>query len=200
MTTKTQLRIIELLLSTETPLSIREISRRLSQSYPLVYNNIQELHRNKILLKQEVPPAQIITLNPLADLQVLIAAENLKKENFLCKHKWVKLFLTDFQTFSSTSYFSVIVFGSYAKGKEHKSSDLDLLLITPDNVFSTEVNSALARCYTKAKKHIVIVTEREFSEMLAKPLELNVGNEVIKNHIILYGAEQYYAQLKRARR
>ena len=78
MTTKTQLRIIELLLSTDTPLSIREISRRLSQSYPLVYNNIQDLHRNKILLKQEVPPAQIIALHPLADLQVLIAAENLK--------------------------------------------------------------------------------------------------------------------------
>jgi predicted nucleotidyltransferase len=200
MVTPTQLKIIGLLLSTETPLSIREISRRLSQSYPLIYNNIQDLCLKKVLSKQDVPPAQIITLHSQADTKILIAAENLKRDNFLHKHKWVKLFLRDFSALFPTSFYSFIVFGSYAKGKESKSSDLDLLLIISSSIIPEKVNYVLDRCYTKIKKHLVIITEDDFSEMLAKPKELNVGNETVKNHVILYGAESYYTLLERVQR
>lgn len=200
MVTLTQLKIIGLLLSAETPLSIREISRRLNQSYPLIYNNIQDLHQKKAVLKQEVPPAQIITLHPLAPVELMMNAEALKREDFLHRHKWFKLFLKDFSTFSPTSFYSLLAFGSYAKGKENKNSDLDLLLIIPRGVNPEEFDSVLSRCYTKTKKHLIIITEDELQEMLAKPLELNVGNETVKNHVILYGAEQYYALLRRAQR
>ncbi len=200
MATITQLKIIGLLLSTEIPLSIREISRRLNQSYPLIYNNIQDLYKKKVVLKQEFPPAQIITLHPLAPAEFMINAEALKRDNFLHRHKWLKLFLRDFSAFSPTSFYSLLVFGSYAKGKESKNSDLDLLLIIPRFVNPEEFNSVLSRSYTKIKKHAIIVKESDFLEMLARPLELNVGNETIKNHVILYGAEQYYASLKKAQR
>ncbi len=200
MVTLTQLKIIGLLLSAETPLSIREISRRLNQSYPLIYNNIQDLYQKKVVLKQEVPPVQIITLHPLAPAELLINSEALKREDFLHRHKWLKLFLKDFLAFSPTSFYSLLAFGSYAKGKEGKNSDLDLLLIIPSGVNPEEFDLVLSRCYTKTKKHTIIIKENELQEMLVKPLELNVGNETIKNHVILYGAEQYYASLRKAQR
>ena len=200
MTTITQLKIIGLLLSTETPLSIREISRRLNQSYPLIYNNIQDLCQKKVVLKQEVPPVQIITLHPLAPAELMINAEALKREDFLHRHKWLKLFLRDFSAFSPTSFYSLLIYGSYAKGKESKNSDLDLLIIIPNVVNPEEFAPVLSRSYTKIKKHTIIIKENELQEMLAKPFELNVGNETIKNHVILYGAEQYYASLRKAQR
>jgi len=34
--------------------------------------------------------------------------------------------------------------------------------------------------------------------MLSNPKSFNVGNEAKKNHVILYGAEQYYQMIKKA--
>lgn len=200
MVTPTQLAIIALLLQTEEPLSIREISRRLQKSYPLVYNNLIHLEREKIILKRNIPPVQIITLNEDNAHQSIQEAEREISHRFWLKHKWVRLFMEDVLHYSPTALLTIAIFGSYAKNTFTQSSDLDLLIIVPNHTYDSKTEEALGRSYTPIKKHAVLVTEEEFIEMIKNPIKFNVGNETRKHHIILYGIEQYYQLLREAER
>lgn len=198
MTTPTQIDIISYLLKEEKPQNIRGIARSLKKSYALVYNNIEDLRRKEIILKQNLPPAQIISLNKHAPVELLIEAEKRRKHRFLQKNKWAKVFLKDVLSHAKTKFFTLIIFGSYVRGKQTEKSDLDILVIVPKKEYFKEMERALNNAYTKIKKHIVIVDELDFIEMINKPNQLNVGNEVLKNHILLYGAEQYYQLVEKS--
>jgi len=190
--TGTQIEIIGYLLNREEPQNIRGIARNLKKSYTLVYNNIEDLRKKEIIFKQEIPPAQIIKLNEHAPTSVFIEAENRRKEVFLERHKWVQVFLKDIFSYVKDAFFILIVFGSHAKMKATKKSDLDVLAIVPKKENIKEIETAMKNTYTKVKKHVVVVDQQDFLEMIKKPREFNVGNEVRKNHIVLYGVEQYY--------
>ena len=109
------------------------------------------------------------------------------------------MLLKDYLTFISTTFGILLVFGSYAKHKEKKNSDLDLLIIISDTGSKEDANQAIERCYAPPGKHFLILFEKEFLEMVKNTNQFNVGNEVIKNHIILYGGEQYYQLLNKSR-
>lgn len=197
MLTKTQIEIIGYLLNREEPQNIRGIARALRKSYTLVYNNIENLRRKEIIYKQEVPPAQIIKLNEYAPVEVFIEAEDKRKEDFLKRYKEMGVFLKDVFSNSENLFFILIVFGSYAKGKTTKKSDMDFLAIVPRKEDIKEIEVKVGKSYTKIKKHLIVVDQQDFLGMIKKPKELNIGNEARKNHIILYGVEQYYQLIKR---
>ena len=84
MLTKTQEQVLAFLLSKpEEHISIRGIAKRLKKSYTLVYNNIAKLEKNDIIIKENVPPAQIIKLNEFAPTDVFIGIELKRKKEFL---------------------------------------------------------------------------------------------------------------------
>ena len=89
----------------------------------------------------------------------------------------------------------MLVFGSYASGTQTKKSDIDLLviLLSLNEKFERELRSSLS--VSNKKLHAIAITEENFREMLHKRDEMNVVNETLNNHILLYGAEQYYALL-----
>ncbi|MFH1682819.1 MAG: nucleotidyltransferase domain-containing protein [Candidatus Woesearchaeota archaeon] len=194
--TKTQLDILGLLLTTDKPQSIRGIAKELKKSYSLTYNNLKDLQKREIIYKKDIPPAQIIELNKNAPTEIFIEAENELKRKFLKKHKWMQVFLNNLLADSRQSFFILIVFGSYSKGKQNKNSDLDLLAIVPSPESVDKMESALNKIYTQVKKHVVIITSEQFVEMIKKPEELNVGNEAKQNHLLLYGTEQYYQLIR----
>ncbi len=197
MATKTQEQILQLLLSQpEEQFPIRQIARRLKKSYTLVYNNIQELFKNGIVKKQELPPAQIIKLSENIPTTQLISIEQKRTEIFLKKHQWLNLYIKDVLKAAEKPFFIILVFGSYAKGIETKVSDIDILFIAPTKEDIPNLENA-SRQYTQAKKSIFVVSAPDFTEMVKNPKTLNIGNEAKKHHIILYGAEQYYQLLER---
>ena len=59
------------------------------------------------------------------------------------------------------------------------------------------MGAIIKKTYTPIKKHLVVVDQDNFKEMIKKPTEFNVGNEVNKNHLILYGVEQYYQLIRK---
>ncbi len=196
MVTKTQEQVLQLLLGRpEERISIRGIARLLGKSYTLTYNNIQALVKKGYLEKLSLPPAQIIQIKEGVPDSVLVNIEQKRTEAFLEKHLWIKLYLNDVLA-ASSPFFIMLVFGSYAKGIQTKSSDLDLLMITPKKEDIPELGQA-AQQYTKTKKSLSIIDARDFMEMIKKPKELNVGNEAGKSHILLYGTEQYRQLLKK---
>lgn len=104
--------------------------------------------------------------------------------------------LKDILSYTKDPFFTLAIFGSYAKGTQKQNSDLDLLLIIPTKKESLKFQAAIEKTYLKIKKDIVIVSTEECREMLKKSAELNVGNETKKHHIFLHGAEQWYSILK----
>jgi predicted nucleotidyltransferase len=197
--TNTQLDIIGYLINREEPQSIRGIARDLKKSYALVYNNIEDLKRNEIILKENIPPAQIIKLNKYAPVEIFIKAENKRTDFFLDKNGWAKIFVDDVISDCNDVFFVLIIFGSYAKNKATKKSDLDLLAVVQKKEDMGKMEAVLKNTYTLIKKHIIVVDQKIFLEMISKSQEFNVGNEAKKKHIILYGAEQYHQLVKKVR-
>ena len=89
-----------------------------------------------------------------------------------------------------------ILFGSYAKSKATTHSDIDLLLVIPFQDHYTDLEKNTKAIITLPQVDINIVTEQGLMEMWQKPGQLNVGNELLKSHIILQGAEAFL-QLRR---
>ena len=193
MLTKTQEKILCFLLgSSEEKLSIRGIARRLKLSYPLTYNNIAVLEKQGIIQKQNIAPAQIVTLNNFAPVDVFIEVELKRRSAFLQKQPWIRVMLEDILNDAPNAFFTLIVFGSYAKNTETPKSDLDLLVIVQNKKEIDAVESSIKRVYTKVKKNIIVCDVIDFREMIINPNVLTVGNEAKKAHIVLYGIEEYY--------
>jgi len=198
MFTRTQEQILIFLLSKpEEQLTIRGITKRLGKSYTLVYNNIAKLEKESIIRKQNVPPGQIIILNEFAPTEIFVDIELKRKKEFLKKYPWVQVMLNDILLSAKNLFFTLLVFGSYAKATQTKSSDLDLLIIVQDKKDIKNVEYAIDRAYTKVKKGLNFVDMNDFKEMIKNTNELNIGNEAKKHHIILYGVEAYYQLLRR---
>jgi len=195
--TKTQEQILMWLVKNpQEKATIRGIARKLGKSYALVYNNLLELERKEIIIKQPVPPAQIISLNEHAPLELFVDIEFKIKDNFLQKHSWAKLMLKDVLRNISTPFFILMVFGSYAKGSQDEKSDLDLLMVVNEKKEIKDAEKAMQNIYTKVKKSIHAVDLGNFREMLQNPGKLSIGNEAKKHHILLYGIEEYHQIIK----
>jgi len=196
MLTKTQEHILKFLFETkEEKHTIRGISKKLKKSYTLTYNNIINLEKEGIILAESVPPSKIIRLNEKAPEEIFIDLELKRKNGFLTKHPWIKLMLKDMMKNILNPFFILLVFGSYAKGVQDEKSDLDLLIIVWDKKQISSMKAAVLGVYTKIKKSLNVVDIEEFKEMLNGE-RINIGGEAKKNHILLYGVEQYYNLIK----
>ncbi len=191
--TETQEQIIEKLLANpEEVFTIRSLARKMNKSYPLVFNNLKKLKKMEVIEEQSIPPAKRITVKDAAPKNILLYIEEKRREEFLKKHLWVRVMLQDLITGVSQIFFSLIVFGSYAKGNQTSNSDLDLLVIVPKKEDIHELESAIRNVYTRIKKNFIVTTVNDFKEMVKNSEEFNVGNEAKKYHILLYGTEQFY--------
>lgn len=198
MLTKTQEQILAFLLGNpEEQLTIRGIAKRLSKSYTLVYNNIANLKKNGIIIKKEVPPGQIISLNEFAPTHIFISIELKRKKELLKSHPWIELMLEDILASTKSLFFILLVFGSYAKGTQTAKSDLDLLIIVQNKKDIKEIEDSVQKAYTKVKKGLNAIDINDFKEMVLNPNALNIGNEARKHHIILYGTEEYHQLLNK---
>lgn len=198
MLTGTQEDILGFLLGNpDEKLTIRGIAKRLGKSYALVYNNIADLEKKKLVVKQNVPPGQIITLNEFAPSWIFVDIELKRKNEFLEKHLWVKVLIEDIFNSVNNVFFILLVFGSYAKGTQTKKSDIDLLFIVKDRKYIRKIENSVKDIYSKAKTGINFADANDFREMIKDTNKMNIGNEAKKHHIILYGAEAYYQLLRK---
>ncbi len=97
------------------------------------------------------------------------------------------------------SYFTFIVAGSYANGNFTKKSDLDIAVIAENKEDSKKIFSILKNKgdLMIPQVHPYAFTKEEFLKMLLDREE-NYGKEIFRNHIIVFGAENYYLILREA--
>lgn len=190
--TKTEINVLNLFVSRILDsFTIREVSRIIKKDLKIVHTSIKKLIAKGFFIQEK----QGLRLNYRENIPDLAYIENLRKESFFKKNKLLKIHLNNFLEKTKDKFFILLVFGSYASGKQTKKSDIDLLAVIPEHGerFERELNATLS--VSTEKFHINVINTESFKEMLGKRDEANVVNETLGNHIIIYGAELYYAFL-----
>jgi len=191
--TKTEIAVMELFVSNILDsFTIREASRLIKKDLKIVHTSIKNLIANRFIRRDK---HNALYLDYKSNIQDISYIENIRKENFFKHNLLIKIYINNFLIKSKNRFFVLLVFGSYASGKKTKKSDIDILAIlpNPNESFERSLNSALST--SNEKFHINVITEENFKEMLQKRDEMNIVNETLNNHIIFYGAEQFYALL-----
>ena len=195
MLSKTQTAIMEFFVSKiSEKFTIKAVSDGINKQYPLVHRSIKPLIEKGFALKDK---HFLLSLNYKENHSTLAYIEGIRAEKFLQKHKTLDLFVKDA---SEKIKFSIIllVFGSYAEGKEGKGSDADIMAIVEDNskINSVEkILNVIASSFSQ-KFDINVISTASAYEMLSKRDEANIMNESLNKHIILLGSESYYRVLK----
>ncbi len=196
--TKTQIEIMRIFTSRiAEKFSISQVSISLKKSYPMIHRSIKALSNSNILSKDG---RGLLSLNYRENHSTLSYVESLRKESFLGKNKTLALFAKDALSGIGLDFFILLIFGSYAAGKE-KPRDVDILLIAPDKKDADKSEKILERISSSFSLdfHFVVISAESAREMLSKRDKPNVINETLDNHIIIFGAENYYRLLEHAR-
>lgn len=190
---QTEIKIIRHFIEDKSFKTIRELSKIIGSDYRIVYTATQRLLEKKILLSRIAGKSTLCELNKNYYGVEIYKAENERREDLL-KDKDIKQLCRELMSKLKSSLFILLVFGSYARGKQAKHSDIDLMFISNDKDFENRVYSILS--LIPLKTHAFVFTEKEFIRMKdsKKP---NVVKEAIENNIILYSIENYY-RLKNA--
>ena len=120
-------------------------------------------------------------------------AEDDRKAEIL-KNKNLNQLYKEIMSKVKTGSFILLLFGSYAKKTQTKTSDIDLLFISNEHNFENKISDILS--LLPLKTHALTFTEEEFVRMKDSK-KSNVIHEAIESNIILYGTEAYY-RLKNA--
>jgi predicted nucleotidyltransferase len=169
-------------------LTIRAVAALVKKDYKNVYVALKQLHKEGIISFAEIGQASKVELS--GKLHPLLLAAEYQRRTELLKNKNLALMAADFAAMRSKLYV-LVLFGSYAKGTQTKHSDIDLCFIAPENSkIESEIHSV--RGMLPFDLHVQVFSEKEFRAMV-KSKEHTVVSEILKNCIILYNVEGYYA-------
>lgn len=188
MLKKDELKVLKALLEDlSKEYSLLALSRLLKQQYFQTYRTVHQLKTAEEIKIKQVGKSRIVQLDWTKNHLNYLLAE-IERTNDFCKKTKFKLLREDTQNIGKN--FICLLFGSQAKTPK-TSSDIDLLFIIPkeydSDLFEKEVKAKLLY----SNLDISIIPEESLHEMWSYPAKFNLGNELLKKHIILYGAEHF---------
>jgi len=195
MFTKIQAEIMKVFVSKIThKFSIKQISEILNKKYAVIHRSITPLIKERYLLRDE---QELISLNYRQNQSDLAYIESLRKKRLFERNKDLQLFTLDCFKALKTDFFISILFGSSV---EEKGRDIDLLFIFPEIIVkkNEKIIKNIAENFTLNLDINVISIESAY-EMLSKYENINVLNEILNKHVILFGGETFYRTLNNAR-
>ncbi|MGK0209107.1 MAG: putative nucleotidyltransferase [Patescibacteria group bacterium] len=158
----------------------RQIAKLLNTSLTRIQKIIKVLYTENIIDYNEQGKNHIYYLkNNLKVKTYRINAENYKLHNYLGKFPDLEPMIQEISEEFPKNI--IILFGSFAKNTQTKSSDIDIYIDT-------------------SRKEIKKTLESQYYQLDVKigkfDLKSPLIQEIIKHHIIINGAEKYYAKLK----
>ena len=161
-----------------------------------VFNTLKLLVKNEILISTRKANLNIYRLNlnnPLS-LQLLQYLET--QENLSSPELGI---ISEIIGKIPVKSCSIIVFGSYAEGKQTKNSDLDICILVEDKRVEKRikayVNDVKMDYPMRIDEHYI--TFDEFVKMLLRDEE-NLAKQIFIKHRLFYNAEIYYQVVKEA--
>ena len=170
----------------ESPHSIANISKELKADYK---NTSQALGKLDFRTYSKVKHGNsyLIEFNQDNNMETL-SIEKKREEEFLLKNpemRIVKKYIEEL----SYPFMIFLIFGSYSKKTKTKNSDIDVCIILDNKSKSVKLHEKLN--LLSLNLEIQEFTTKEFVSMI-KNKQNNLGNEIIKSNIIIYGKENYY--------
>lgn len=196
MLTNCEQKIMEVLLPQPFQVySIRKISEKIKTSYALTHESIQSLIKKKLIKTKKIGNSLSCQPNLSAEPQLLAISSLIHSQKFLNKVRF-GFVIDEIKDKLNDMIYIMILFGSYAKGKAKKESDIDLLFVVQNekDIEKTRkiVKSALSS--TRIKVEFEVITTGWLIKMFEE--KHSVGREVLEGSIMLHGAEQYYTLVR----
>jgi len=198
MLTKTQIEIMKILVSKiDKRFSINEISKILKKPYALIHRSMPELIKNKFILLDE---KKLLSLNYRENFAELSFIESIRAKNSIVKEKSVSLFIKDCLKEIREDFFIFLIFGSFIEKKKFNDLDIILILDNPIKIEQTEkiIKNLASNFSFKIDLHTL--SKESAYEMFSKREQINILNESLNKHLIVFGGENYYKLLSNARR
>lgn len=170
-------------------LSIRQISKLRKINYKSAYNAVKLLEQEGIITLKVLGNNSKCSFNRKFNERVF-AVEYERRQELLLKNANFKVMYKDLKKINQD--FILILFGSYAKGTQHKNSDIDLMLISEDEKLVEQELNLLP-----LNIHLIPLTKKEFNIMYIRK-SFSVVSEAIKKNIVLIGIEDYYRLVENA--
>lgn len=167
---------------------IKKITRKKSESY--IYQSLKNLVKENILVEERIGKSVVYSLD-------LISLKTQAYCGFITEYiAFTQKHMPNIENITKripSSFYSLIVTGSYAKNTQKENSDLDIVIILDDSLEPKKFYAEL-KYYCERNIpiiHLYVFKKSEFLVMLTNR-EANYGKEIAKNNMILYGAENYY--------
>lgn len=196
MLRKNELKVLKVLFDDLTiDLTIMDLAKLLNQKYFQTHSTVKNLVKSGDVKIKKVGKSNVAKLDFTKFNYNYVVAE-IERCNDLCKNnKIIKVVNDDIKNINKN--FVCVLFGSQVE-KPKSDSDVDLLFLIPKDYnygdFEKLTHNALI---ASGKIDINIAFDESLHEMLSHPEKFNVGNELLKKHIILYGAEHFLNLLKK---
>ena len=176
--------------------NIKKLTKNSSDSY--VYSVLKKYVKENILIEEHAGNVilyKLLLSNYKAQIYVGFIAEYIAWNTKNLPFDVIKKIIGKL----TNTYFTVIITGSYARGKETTDSDLDLVIICDDK---QDTKYLMAQIHFTCEMsipevHPYIFRTSEFLEMLNNN-EGNYGKEISKNNKLKYGASNYFRILNEA--
>lgn len=176
----------------ETKYSIKQIADAIKKPYVKVYKSIQRLTESSIIKKEIMGKSHYCLIDYKNNMDVVCFISKQISRNFLEKNKSIKVLFNRIKENIKFPDYSLVLFGSYAKGNANKHSDIDICIITSkENQEKAEQVMSSVKGITSSGIHSMEFSYNDFIEML-KSKKFNVGKEIFKDNIIFKGQEQFY--------
>jgi len=164
----------------------RHIGSR-SESY--TYNSLKSFVKERILTKDKRGG---VAIYKIADSPKAVSFLSMVAEYKAWNRKGIPIDnIIEVIKKAKINFLTLLITGSYAKGKQTAKSDLDLVLIVPNDVKKLTARLKQFCELSIPEIHLYVFTDDDFKQMLLDEKH-NYGKEIVKNNLIFYGAEAYY--------
>ena len=183
--------IIYLIENNDKDINISNISKSLAIDYKNTHRLVKKLEEASAIKLEKFGNTTKCLLSHKMN-PYLFSAE-LKRREIILKNKNIATMLKILKESSEPINYILLLFGSYAKKKQHKDSDIDLMFIISHKSIEKKIEETLS--IIPLPVHAVILTESEFSDMYSRRTG-NVVQEAVNNNVVLKGVEHYYEMIQ----
>ncbi|HOF44300.1 MAG TPA: nucleotidyltransferase domain-containing protein [Candidatus Pacearchaeota archaeon] len=187
ITFKPRERLLKALIEDKIPKSILSLSGSVGLDYKNTYNYIKEFATSGIINQNSVGNTTLVEINLSLNSEIY-SVEKKRTDEFLSKNQRLKV-IKKYTEEINYPFLIVLIFGSYAKNEKTENSDVDICIISDNKDKSKELQEKLHLLSLRLEIHEFTI--KEFISMIEKT-QNNLGHEIIKSNIILYGIENYY--------
>ncbi|MDP4039532.1 MAG: hypothetical protein Q8P57_03050 [Candidatus Pacearchaeota archaeon] len=198
MLTKTQTEIMKIFVSKiDKRFSINEIAEFLKKPYALIHRSIQKLIKDSIIL---IDDKKLLSVNYKSNFALMSFVESLRAKNRLTDDKSVSLFIKDCLNELNEDFFVFLIFGSFIEKKKFNDLDIIMILDAQSKVELTEKVIKNIASNFSFKIDLQVISKESAYEMFSKREQINILNESLNKHLIVFGGENYYKILSNARK